>query len=144
MLRVSGGRNIGTGHGSEDAGRAADVEKVGQNRALNSVTEFNMLPLAKLAKDSVALNTTLQSFPDDDDKFMAAQSASLGGIEKQARQGVASDLISNRQRSRACEQQGINLLVFRLVDITTLLSFRYQTQPPSVRKVKARKLGTHN
>lgn len=120
VLRFSGGRNIGTGHGGEDGGHtdevwtdplpSADVEKVDQNEALNAVTEFNMLSLAELAKDSAALTATLQSFPDDYAKFIAEQSAGIGAIETQTRQDVASELVANQREARNRMQQGIDLL----------------------------------
>ncbi len=120
VLRFAGGRNIGTGHGEASNGHtpevwtdplpSADVEKVDQNEALNSVTEFNMLALAELAKDASALTASLQSFPDDYAKFIASQSADISSIDTPARQNVASDLVAKQQEAHARMLEGIKLL----------------------------------
>ena len=120
VLRFAGGRNIGTGH-DEPSGQhcaevwtdplpSADVEKVDQNEALITVTQFNMLTLAELAKDSTKLTATLQSFPEDYAKFIAEQSSGIDAIETNARQDVARDLVTNQEEARARMLEGIELL----------------------------------
>ena len=120
VLRFAGGRNIGTGHAEPAEGHtemvwtdplpSADVEKVDQNKALETVTDFNMLDLAELAKDASTLTTVLQSFPDDYAKFIASQSNELPSIETAARRDVACELVAKQEEARARMQAGIELL----------------------------------
>lgn len=131
VLRFAGGRNVGTAHAKPTDGLApsvwtdhlpsADVEKVDQNEALNNVAEFNMLELAKLAKDPAQIAASLAGFPEDYADFIASQATTASTITFQSRREVAQDLVEKQREACARMRNGIELLK---TDAAALDAFR--------------------
>lgn len=120
VLRFAGGRNTGTGFASSQKGFAAtvwtdpmpcgDVEKVDQNRDLDTVTELNMQRLADLALTPDKLADTLANFPRDYAMFIAAEAAKASGIGIPRRREVAETLVANQKEAKRRMEGGIELL----------------------------------